>query len=153
VWSSGALGRTYQRRTNEAFHTDLGQVALCGTSLFEFGIFPARTQALRAFDFLLDVYGIERFDFPIGLAVQVGVLEVEIPARSLPSLFRTERPRLDGRWTTPFLEDQLAQHLVRTGRSRARGPTSEWLVMFASWWIWRFVAGLGNTVVRTYILE
>ena len=70
----------------------------------------------------------------------------------LPKLFRRERRRLAENYQT-LVEDLLAEHLVRTGRSSSRGPTTRWLAISAAQWLGRLVSSLSDVVGRTLMLE
>ena len=86
------------------------------------------------------------------LPLQAGVLEIEIPVFHLQKLFRMERHRLDQE-LFPFLDEMLAEHLARSGRTVHRGPDLLWLIMHAPYFLGRLAASLGNTVIRTFIME
>jgi hypothetical protein len=109
---------------------------------------PDEPNAVRSIDLILKEYDIEG----IGSPIQCGILEIEIPARELSRLFRSEHHRLEP-WVMDVVEDQLEQHYVRTGRSPSSGPTTDWLIPRTQLWLGRLVAGLTNTVTRTYIRE
>src|SRR5262249_31628689 len=85
---------------------------------------PNDQDAMRDKDLIFKEYGIDIFKHPIGSPIQAGVLEVEIPVRELPKLFRSEHHRLEP-WMRSVVEDELQQHYVRTGRSPSRGPTTD----------------------------
>jgi hypothetical protein len=113
---------------------------------------PNGQGAMRDKDLVFKEYEIDIFKQSIGSPIQAGVLEIEIPVRELPKLFRSEYHRLEP-WMGSVVEDELQQHYVRTGRSPSRGPTTDWLIPRTQWWLGRLVAGLTNTVTRTYIRE
>jgi hypothetical protein len=111
------------------------------------------SQPAGMFNLLMENYGIDPGpQLTDRLPLQGGVLQIDVPIGHLQKLFRSERTRLDS-WTSEFLEDRLAEHLVRSGRSRDRGPDRLWLIRHAASFLGSLAADLGNTVVRTFILE
>jgi hypothetical protein len=113
---------------------------------------PNDTDAMRDKDLIFKEYGIDIFKEPIGSPIQTGILEIDIPSKELSKLFRTEHRRLE-RHMKSLVQDQLAQHYVQSGRSPSSGPAVDWLIPRTGWWLGRLVAGLANTVTRTYARE
>jgi hypothetical protein len=113
---------------------------------------PNDTDAMQDKDLIFKEYGIDIFKDPIGSPIQTGILEIHIPLRELSKLFRTEHRRLEPHMKS-LVEDQLAQHYAQSGRSPSSGPAVDWLIPRAGWWLGRLVAGLANTVTRTYVRE
>lgn len=81
--------------------------------------------------------------------LQLGIVEVEVPTDKLQKLFRNERTRLPEAIKSS-VEDSLARHLVRSGRSAARGPNTQWLLMEARYFLTAFFADIANMAVRAF---
>jgi hypothetical protein len=84
--------------------------------------------------------------------LQFGAIEVEVPTRQLQKIFRREKHRLP---TTiaPFVEDSLALHLVRSGRSARKGPNLQWLLAEARYFLTGLFADIANMAIRAFTLE
>ncbi|MEX3007093.1 hypothetical protein [Hoeflea sp. TYP-13] len=86
------------------------------------------------------------------IPLQLGVIEVEIEVSKLQKLFRNSRPRvLDD--IKPFLEDALAEHFIRSGRRESQGPSVEWLISYAHYFLTAMFAEVANMAVLAFTTE
>jgi hypothetical protein len=84
--------------------------------------------------------------------LQLGMIEVEVPIGLLQKLFRNERNHIPTS-VSSFVEDALALHQERTGRSASKGPDIAWLLDMAGYCLTRLFADLSNMAIRAFTLE
>jgi hypothetical protein len=101
---------------------------------------------------ILQGYGISAPDMRLGWWNQAAVLHIEVPVSALCVLFRGEKRNLEAS-LRDFVEADLEEHLIRTGRSRSRGPNRDWLISRAKNYLHHFVMEVGNRIVHAHAFE
>lgn len=84
--------------------------------------------------------------------LQFGVLEVELPIRSLKHLFMGER-KLVPSWNAPILADFLDQHYAQSRRKPGEGPDIAWLIGHIGLYVGHFFIEFSNHVIDAFKRE
>ncbi|CRQ84081.1 hypothetical protein PAERUG_E15_London_28_01_14_06243 [Pseudomonas aeruginosa] len=110
-------------------------------------------EAGDVFPLVCEAVGAELPEHPIPLRVlKAAMIEIEISAKQLLKIFRGELARIEER-VAPFVSDQLEQHLARSGRSKARGPSIDWLIHMAPYYLTYVIADAANVALQAFALE
>jgi hypothetical protein len=76
---------------------------------------------------------------------QGAVLEISLPVTNLEKVFKLYRQKMHAQnIDITFLEDEFEMHLAKTGRSRKRGPTIDWLINHLFYYLEDFTLDIGN---------
>lgn len=140
---AGRLERSFGYRANPDSDPVALQVRLHNLPAEAGDVFPLVCEAL----------GTEPPEHPISLKyLKAAMIEVEISVANLLKIFRGERARIEER-IAPFVNDQLEQHLTRSGRSKSMGPAIDWLIQMAPNYLTYVVADTANVALQAFALE
>lgn len=140
---AGRLERSFEYRSNPNSDPVALQVRLQNLPAEAVDVFPLVCEAL----------GTEPPGNPISLKyLKAAMIEVEISVTHLLKIFRCEIARIEER-IAPFVNDQLEQHLTRSGRSKSRGPSIDWLIQMAPNYLTYAVADTANVALQAFALE
>ncbi|MDV0440099.1 hypothetical protein [Xanthomonas sacchari] len=140
---AGRLERSFEYRANPDSAPVALQVRLQNLPAEGGDVFPLICEALAA----------EPPQHPISLEyLRVAMIEVEISVMHLLKIFRGEIARIDERIAS-FVTDQLERHLIRSGRSKSRGPSIDWLIQMAPNYLTYVVADTANVALQAFALE
>ncbi|WP_139015284.1 hypothetical protein [Xanthomonas cannabis] len=140
---SGRLESSFEYRANPDSDPVALQVRLQNLPAEGSDVFPLVCEAL----------GAAPPEHPISLKyLKAAMIEVEISVMHLLKIFRGELVRIEER-IAPFVHDQLEQHLTRSGRSKSRGPSIDWLVQMAPNYLAYVVVDTANVALQAFALE
>ncbi len=140
---AGRLERSFEYRASPDSDPVALQVRLQNLPAEAGDVFPLVCEAL----------GAEPPEHPVLLKyLNAAMIEVEISVAHLLKIFRSELARIDER-IAPFVNDQLEQHLTRSGRSKSRGPSIDWLIQMAPSYLTYALADTANVALQAFALE
>lgn len=103
---------------------------------------------------IANLHGVESFPFPANRQPAGSVLEIELPVGKLKNVFRAFCSNMRAlSIDISYLDDELEMHLAETGRSKKRGPTTEWLINHLWEYDQDFVMDIGNRAMEYFSLE
>lgn len=86
------------------------------------------------------------------MSIQLGMIELEIPVDGLKILYKSERDFIPSTHKN-FFNQIVEENLVKTARRKSEGPSIDFLINYAQYYLTPFYVNTVNAMVRDLTLE